>query len=325
MPRWPTGSEAVNPDSTAPANDPFEALAEEMMGEDAPDDEEPAEAEGESPEPTAEDVTDDEAETRIEPPVSWKAEEKEKFKALPRETQEYIAQREAERERFVQSKAQEATQAKANAEREALGQLAQFQQQQALALQQALPEVPPRPSYNLSVTDPIAFAEQMEAHERGIAQHNHVQQRIQFAHQQAQQAQAALHMQEQQETQTVLQQVFPEYLDPTTGPKLREQLGSIALELGYSPEQLAQVNAKDILAMRAVANLKAKADKYDTLMAKKMETVREAKNLPKVARPGSAQPRSATNAQAAEAAFQRTKQTRNPADFADYLERAGFI
>src|SRR5437588_3993477 len=39
----------------------------------------------------------------IEPPRSWKAEEKERFKSLPRETQAYLAERETERDRAIRT------------------------------------------------------------------------------------------------------------------------------------------------------------------------------------------------------------------------------
>jgi hypothetical protein len=92
--------------------------------------------------------------------------------------------------------------------------------------------------------------------------------------------------------QTLADQL-PDYLDPSNGPKLQQELGSIALELGYSAEQIAEARAPDILAMHKASQWKAKAAKYDTLMAKKMETVRAAKDLPKVAKPGVAQPKGA--------------------------------
>jgi hypothetical protein len=59
--------------------------------------------------------------------------------------------------------------------------------------------------------------------------------------------------------------------------------------LGYPPELIGQARATDIIAMREVSKLKAKADKYDALMSKKMQGVRAAKDLPRVAKPGAAQ------------------------------------
>lgn len=53
-----------------------------------------------------------EAETPIAPPSSWTAEAKTIFAALPPETQKYLAQRESERESFLNQKSQEAAQLK---------------------------------------------------------------------------------------------------------------------------------------------------------------------------------------------------------------------
>ena len=58
---------------------------------------------GEAPE-----AAEPEATPPIEPPRSWTKDEKERFQSLPRETQEYIAQREQEREREIRRSQNEA-------------------------------------------------------------------------------------------------------------------------------------------------------------------------------------------------------------------------
>ncbi len=93
------GGEAVNPDSTTPATDPIEALVDEFLGTE--EEEEPTADEDSEPTFDDEDDQGEEPETAIDPPASWKAEEKEFFKSLPREAQETLARREAEREKFV--------------------------------------------------------------------------------------------------------------------------------------------------------------------------------------------------------------------------------
>lgn len=60
----------------------------------------------------------DQVPTPIEPPASWKADEKDRFKALPPETQKYLVERESEREaRFTKSQ-QEVASVKREAEAE---------------------------------------------------------------------------------------------------------------------------------------------------------------------------------------------------------------
>ena len=239
--------------------------------------------------------------------------------------QETLARRESERERFIQSKAAEAATSRAHAERAALSEIARLSQSYADQFHQALPHIPERPSYQLQIDDPVAFAEQMDAHERALAQHDFVQQQIHYARAQASQAQQVLRAQAQQHFHAVLAQEYPEFLHPSEGPKLREHLGSIALELGFPAENLAEVDASDVLAMRKAAEWKTKADKYDALTTQKRDKVREAKSLPRLSRPGSAQPRAQQGAQAVERSWERAKASRRPEDFADYLTKAGLL
>ena len=269
---------------SAAAVDP-ENIKQSEEDEGAP----PAIAEGE-PELTEEDVADeDEALEPITPPVSWTGENKAKFAELPRDVQEYIAQRETEREKFVQSKAQETKLVESRAQAqaaEAFQNVAQTFAQQITALRVALPE---RPSHQLQADDPYTYAEQMDAYERSVAHNQWIEQQIDRVTHQLRQVQAQDHRREQMETLTVLQTEFPEYLDDVKGPEIRQRLGSTAQALGYAAEQIAAADHNDIKAMKTATEWREKAEKYDRLMAKKMEKVREAKGLPRVSRPGTAQ------------------------------------
>lgn len=244
----------------------------------------------EQPELTAEDVAEEEAEPvelpPIDPPVSWTGENKAKFAELPRDVQEYVSQRETEREKFVQTKAQEAAKTRSEVERQAVEAMTNLQNNYAQSIQAMLPQIPAKPSAILNAEDPWAYAEQLDAHERAVAQHNHVQQQLtQIAQQQAQ-VQQATRQQLMAETEAALKTDFPEYLDPAKGPELRQKLASTGLELGFSAEQLADVDHRDIKAMRTATEWRDKAAKYDSLMAQKMATVRAAKDMPKVTKPG---------------------------------------
>ena len=151
-------------------------------------------------------------------------------------------------------------------------------------------------------------AEMMQAHEGAVAQHQWVQQQLHaIGAQQAQYAQAEA-AQAEQAKQATLAEKWPEYLSPETGPKLQQQLGSIMSELGLG--DLKHADAGDILALKAVSDWRGKAQKYDTLMAQKMERVRQAKDLPKVSRPGAAQPKGA----AANAAYQQDREAMKGGD-----------
>jgi hypothetical protein len=243
-----------------------------------------------------------EAEPLITPPVSWTAEEKATFAELPPAQQKIIARREAERESFLQTKANEAKQVRETVTEQANQHIQQLQAAFAQNLQALLPQIPEKPSHMLSVDDPYAYAEQMEAHEWAVAQHQWAQQQLQTIGAQQQQKAQAEARQKADEMRTTLAEKWPEFLSPASGPKLQQELGSIMTELGLG--DLNNADAGDILALKEVSGWRAKAQKYDTLMAQKMDRVRAAKDLPKVTRPGSAQPKGA----AAQANYQRDRE-----------------
>ena len=262
------------------------------VSEPEEDEEQPQAPEAEdAPELTEEDVAEEGEEELppITPPVSWTKENKEKFSQLPRELQEYVSERETEREKFVQTKAQEVKQTEARVHAQVSEQfksVAQTFAQQLGALRVALPQ---RPSHQLQAEDPYAYAEQMDAYERAAAHNHWIEQNLGAVSAQIRQAQAADHQRDQVITLSVLQNEFPEYLDAEKGPEIRQRLGSTAQMLGYTAEQINAADHLDIKAMRTATEWREKADKYDRLMAKKMEKVREAKNMPKVSKPGVAQ------------------------------------
>ena len=324
-----------NVDAKAEAADVFTKLAAEEFGV-SDDEEEPAEGAEEQSEATeeAEDGLEIEEEVDdlppIEAPVSWDAEAKAKFAELPRDVQEYVAKREGERERFVQSKSQEAVRAKQEAVQQATSELARIQQGYAQHFQQLADQIlPQRPNPMLLQQDPQAFYAQQYAYESAQAQQRELQQRASEYAQSAQAHEAQAQQAYMAEQHRVIVENFPEYTDPTTGPKLQAELSAVAKELGYSAELISQARAEDILAMRTAADWKAKASKYDALQAKKMEKVRSAKGLPRVAKPGVTQGTDQLRARSAQAALETARSSKNRdvqgAAFLEYLEKTGQI
>lgn len=239
-------------------------------------------------EPEAE-AADDQDLPPVRPPVSWTAEEQDAFRQLPRALQETLTRRESERERFVQAKALEARQARTQVESEAIAAVKQLQDTFATQVQALMPAITPKPSHQLQAEDPWAYAKQMDAWERSVAQHQWAQQQLQaIQHHRAASEQAERQRAFQRE-QDALRQTLPEWFDAIEGPKLHARMKSIAHDLGYTAEQLHDATATEVLALKKVSELKAKADKYDTLMAKKQEQVRSARGLPRVSKPGVAQ------------------------------------
>lgn len=265
--------------------DRFAAFGEEQ------DEEEEQPPQGDAPsdteaEPDLSDVEIDDADVpAIEPPVSLTAEEKEAFKTWPREAQETLSRRVGELEKGLHSKAQEARSIQQKVEQTAAERIAQAQEANLQTLAALLPEIPGRPPASLMAQDPSRYAYLMEAHENAIAQHQYVQQVAQKVHTDRQAAEEAAARDEAAQNEAVLREKFPEYFGDKSA-ELERSLRSTAVSLGYTEDQLAHVDAVDVLAMKQASEWKAKADRYDTLMAKKMEQVRNAKKLPTVSRPG---------------------------------------
>jgi hypothetical protein len=330
----------VGGEPTAPA-DPFEAIADEMLGTDEQQDEEqqPAdEVEDEAPEAEAEtEEAEDEIEVEaeelppIDPPNSWTAEEKEEFAKLPREVQETLTRREQQREKFVQTKAQEAAQARQTAAAEAAQQVVELQneyvkQLEAYAEQFAVPE----PDITLMVSDNPAdralYAQQMRAKQYSDAQRAAAQRQADEARQQQAQYQEALAAHEAQQFRQRIAEALPDFFDETKGPELKEKLTATAKAIGFSDEQIYAADADQIIALNTVAQFKAKAEKYDALMKKQMERVRQGKNPPPISRPGVVQNPEAKQKKVAEAAWQRAKNSQGAARvdaFAEYLQNTG--
>lgn len=300
---------AEGEDDAPPATDD----GEDIQAEEAP--ETGAEAADETT-----DQADEPAPPAIDPPVSWSAEAKAEFAKLPPEAQKIIAQRESERERFVQAKATEA--AEARKVREAIeAQAAATHNAYLQTLQSLLPEIPaePDPAWLNTAAygdeGPQSFYAQQQARSAAIAQHQHVQQLMAQAvqHRDTMDAQSrAAYDAEQHAILSDPQTGIPGWSNPETRAALAADITAAAQALGYTPDRLAEVDATDVKALHAVAQMKAKADKWDALQKQKMETVRSAKDLPRVSKPGTPSPKGSAQAE-------RYAQER------DYLRKTGRV
>ena len=286
-------TEAVGGEPNAPEPTLDERLAAQF-GDEPQDDNQDIPDDTPDDQLTADDL-DDDTEIKaaaddlppIEAPVSWDAEAKAIFANLPREAQEIVQKREVEREKFVQAKSQEAARARQEVEQTAYQQLAQYERAVSEQLQQLAGQLlPQRPDPAMLQYDPQGFYARQAEYEGAVAQQRELQQQAHQYAEQANQREAHAMQQEQLRERQLIVESFPEYLDPTSGPKLQQELSAVARDLGYPPELISQARAPDILAMRTAAQWKAKADKLDRLEAKKMEKVRAAKTLPKVSTPG---------------------------------------
>lgn len=282
--------------------DRFAAIVDEDEGEEVP----APETQTDEPELEADDL-DDEDVPPIHPPTSWPDEDKAAFADLPRALQERVTAREAEREKFVQAKSREASTARTQAEQQAVAYIKQQNEMHAQQLVSLLPDIPEEPSAHLLTQDPNAYAEAIDYRNWALREHHRASQTIQQLATQQQQLDQYQGTQAMQASVELLAQEFPEFLDGTTRPELVKKITSTGIALGFSQDQLNSVDGAEVLALRKASEWKDKADRYDSLMAKRMDKVREAKTLPRVSRPGAAQPRGAAANQRYEADRQAMK------------------
>lgn len=292
----------------------------------------PEEGEESEPEEQAEEAQDeaDEPTEAIDPPVSWGQDAKELFSQLPADLQKQVAERETQRERFVQQKAAEAAEAKRTASVEAMNAFAETQRQYATELEQYASLLAPQaPDPLLLQQDPVAFYQLQAQYEQAKVQHQSMAQRSAQAREEAawreQQAEAA----QLQADMAILEQAIPEWSDVAKRQELLTDVVRIGADLGYSDDVMRMASAQDIIALRKASEWKAKAAKYDALQKTKMETVRAAKSLPKVVKPGVAPTRGEINTTKSDRAWQNVKSARTKEQkanaFADYLETSGLV
>lgn len=257
----------------------------------------------------------------VEAPHSWSKEDKAIFAALPAEAQAVIQRRETERDNFVKQKAFEASNTRTQVTNEARDIIVKMHEEHAQKLnayaQMLLPQPPDeRLLYSGNQDDVIIYQRQMAAYQRSTDQQQQLHQQIAQAQAAAQSAREQSQQAERASDAQRLQEQLPEWFDPSSGPKLREQLHSIGAELGYSSELMAEASSADIIALKKASEWKADAEKYRALMAKKMETVRAAKDLPKMARPGVKPSKQQANAARSQQAWDRLKANPKDADAA---------
>lgn len=289
-----------------------EQSAEETPLDDLPIEDVADEVENSSDEDSeeVENSEEEEAETEVVPaPSSWSKDDVKAFEALPLEAKQIIARREAERDKYVRETGRKAAETRQTVENEARQVLAQQAENHAVALQvYAQQHLPSPPDQSLLYTgdqnDVLTYHRQDAAYRAAAAQQQTLQQAIVQAQQQAVSARTQAQQVEAQADVQRLQEQLPEWFDPTSGPKLKEDLQSIGSALGYPVELMAEASSVDILALKMAHDWKAKADKFDKLVSKRMETVRAAKGMPKMARPGATPGK---GQQAAQATSRRTE------------------
>lgn len=226
----------------------------------------------------------------IDPPHSWKSEDRAEWDALPKKQQETILRRETERDAYVRTKAAEAQQARQAVEREAQNAVMQVAQAHAERLEALMPALPERPNPDLLRTghpEHVALFYQQEAEFRSAVDQRQQlhQQAEQARHQAAQIEQHQTAAQRQADEAVLSEKLGTDWTDPAKRTNLLQSLEPIGAALGYSAELMANANATDILALRTASEKFAKADKWDAYQKAKMANVRT-HIPPKMMQPG---------------------------------------
>jgi len=283
--------------------------------EDAPDSSDAQAPEG----------ADEPDEPAIVPPVSWGEDAAELFEQLPPELQEKVAAREAQRERAVQTATTAAAEARRNAAAEANALFADQQRLYAQHLENlAVQVMPERPDPGLLAVDPQSFYRQQAAFEGQLAQRQAMAQAATEAEAEAQLRDALNHHHEITQDHAALAQALGEqWTDASQRRAMLTDLESVGAELGYSMALMGQANATDILALKAAAGWKAKADKYDALQAGRAQAVKAARAAPRVAKPGASPGRAERSARTRDAAWARAKSERTGDAYAAMLDQMG--
>lgn len=310
----PQTAEAVDAPAIQSDDDALAAL-EDYLADEGEDEESDEPAEGDEPdaEDGEQDDDADEPETAIEPPVSLNAEEKAVFAQLPEEAQRAWAASETRRNAQVQ----EATTKAANAQRSADAQAAEatskakavFAEQAALIAAHYAP-VPPDPA--LAREYPGEYIAQRAQYDAAKAQHDEfMQQARALADEAGEEMDQAFIATRARELRAI-----PEVANEATREAFFQRVQDVAQSLGYDEETLFKNgHAQDFKALHAAHEWREKAAKYDGLMAKQMQRVRDAKT----AKPGAAQPSGSRTARAAEQSTRRLKETGSLQDAAAAL------
>jgi hypothetical protein len=278
----------------APAVEPEESTAQ---AEDAAP---PQEAPGETQE------ADPAEQPSIEPPRSWTKEAKERWQSLPRETQEYLAEREQERDREVRrSQNETAEKLKGLTAKEQAVEQARQQYEAALpilaqnlqaSMSSEFSDIRTMSDVQKMATEDWPRYARWDAQQKQLAA---VQQEHQASQERAEKEKAAKFVEFAQKQDALLIEKVPELADTEKAAKLQKTALGVMHDAGFTDAELSQswngegnINLRDHRWQMVVL----KAAKYDAAqhsVAEKTTAAKAAKPIPPVQRPGVAQPKGA--------------------------------
>jgi len=307
-----SASAAASPDESAPAAAPTDAAPPEQP-----------EAQGattESAEPPA-------AQAPIEPPRSWTKEARERFASLPRETQEYLADREQERDRELRRGQNEAAeQRKAlEAERQKAEQArVQYETAVPVMLANLLAQQAADFSDIKSIVDVERLAREdwpryvlWDAQQKRIAS---AQQELNGTAQRQQQERLIRLGEFIAREQGTLAEKVPEFADPVQRSRLEHAAVGMLHDFGFSDQELTELyQGRRDLSLHDHRLQLIIRDGVRFRDAQKAAKLASTKPVPPVQRPGVAQPRGAAQDAVVQNLTKRLDQTGNLKDAARLL------
>jgi hypothetical protein len=263
------------------------------------------------------DATEPAEEPSIEPPRSWTKEAKERWAALPRETQEYLANREQERDREVRRSQNEAAEAKkaVQAELTKVEQARQEYEAKLPAIMQALQDAQSGQFADiktmadverLATDDPFRYL-QWQAHQQKLQAVNYELEQSKQRQTTEQKTKWAQHVQEENARAAEL---HPELADASKAERLQKAAVELLSDKGFTQQELARLaNGEDKLSIydHRVQSLLLDGVKYRE--AQKAPAKAITKPVPPVQKPGVAPPRGAQAAQTIQALNQKFSAT----------------
>lgn len=259
---------------------------------------EPDAGSDQDPQRANEDADADRSDPPVEPPRSWTREEKERFKSLPRETQEYLAGREKDREsNFLKSQTETAEAKKAaEAERQRLEKTRVDYEQALPALLQALNQQSAQEFSDIKTwddvakmarEDPIRYTE-WDAHQKRV---NAVRaETTQIRNRQMQDAQNAFAQYAHEQDSAILEKQ-PDMKDPKVRERVQKEAQEyLVSELGFKQEELAAAwNGQGSISLRDARLQGVIRDALRWQNAQKAaKAARPSNTAPPPARPGAA-------------------------------------
>lgn len=244
---------AAEPEEQASAPEPEDDEPDAVEPEDAPVEEPDEEGDPDAlaSEEEEETETDEPALPAIDPPVSWDAAHKARFAQLPREDQEYLAQREQQREVVVNTANERASRAEASVNQRVELERAQFVAQYKPALDQLVTNAEAKFKSDwervdwaaLREADPVQFLVAKDAYaaeQHELQQAKSAQQAAAFA------AEDARHQQFVQAESQKIPQFVPELADPVHGAERKQQLTAFLTGRGVSADEQKWITANHI-------------------------------------------------------------------------------